>query len=129
MKINRLVNTIALVLCVVSCSKGDYKSGIDYSQFNPEPDTCSPLQVNVGVEAATRAMDALTMVNLVDFDVSAIWNYNALPQNKWYMKQLKVTKPSTAWVTTPMSYWTVTGNLSFFMYAPSASSVDGITPV
>ena len=48
-------------------------SGIDYSTYNPEPDTCSPLLVNVGVEAATRAMDVLTMVNLTDFDVSAIW--------------------------------------------------------
>ena len=129
MKIKGLVNTIVLALCVASCSRSDHMSGIDYSTYNPEPDTCSPLLVKVGVEAATRAMDVLTMVNLTDFDVSAIWNYNALPENKWYMKQLKVTKPSTDWVTTPMSYWTVTGNLSFFMYAPSASTVDGITPI
>ena len=122
MKTNRIVYTIAFALCVASCSRDGHRLGIDYSSYSPEPDTCNPLSVNVGVEAATRAMDALTMVNLVDFDVSAIWNYNALPQNKWYMKQLKVTKPSTDWVTTPMSYWTVTGNLSFFMYAPSASS-------
>ena len=128
MKIKGLVNTIVLALCVASCGSNQ-RPGIDYSTYNPEPDTCSPLLVNVGVEAATRAMDVLTMVNLTDFDVSAIWNYNALPENKWYMKQLKVTKPSTDWVTTPMSYWTVTGNLSFFMYAPSASTVDGITPI
>ena len=128
MKIKGLVNTIVLALCAVSCGT-DQRSGIDYGTYNPEPDTCSPLIVNVGVEKATRAMDALTMVNLTDFDVSAVWNFNALPENKWYMKQLKVTKPSTEWVTTPMSYWTVTGNLSFFMYAPSASTVDGITPI
>ena len=128
MKIKGLVNTIVLALCVASCGSNQ-RPGIDYSTYNPEPDTCSPLIVDVGVEKVTRAMDVLTMVNLTDFDVSAIWNYNALPENKWYMKQKKVTKPSTEWVTTPMSYWTVTGNLSFFMYAPSASTVDGITPV
>lgn len=127
MKIKGLVN-IVLALCVASCGSNQ-RPGIDYSTYNPEPDTCSPLIVNVGLEAATRATDVLTMVNLTDFDVSAIWNYNALPENKWYMKQQKVTKPSTEWVTTPMSYWTVTGNLSFFMYAPSASMVDGITAV
>ncbi|MBR5158325.1 MAG: hypothetical protein IKW84_01915 [Bacteroidaceae bacterium] len=127
MKIKGLVN-IVLALCVASCGSNQ-RPGIDYSTYNPEPDTCSPLIVNVGLEAATRATDVLTMVNLTDFDVSAIWNYNALPENKWYMKQQKVTKPSTEWVTTPMSYWTVTGNLSFFMYAPSASTVDGITPI
>lgn len=118
---------LACTLFAAGCGKGnpDY----DYSGLQPEPDSLNPISVYVDVEHATRAVDPITTLSLTDFDVSAVWNFNALPENKWYFKQLKVTKPSTDWVTTPMSYWTVTGNLSFFMYAPSATPGNGIVPV
>lgn len=112
---------LPLVLCIVSCGKSGLEPYVDSSSLVPEPDTCSPISVYADVQG-TRALDPiqdLTTLESQHFDVSAVWNYNALPENKWYLKQQEVSKQGTDWVTTPMSYWTVTGNLSFFMYAPS----------
>lgn len=128
---NEIAKLLLLLTGFAICSGCDNsdKHLTDYSLMQPEPDTNNPITVSVGVEGATRASDPITIATLTSFDVSAVWNFNALPEHKWYMKQQVVTKPSTAWVTTPMSYWTVSGNLSFFMYAPSANGTNGITPV
>lgn len=129
MKYRNTTVILACMLYAAGCGNGEHQPDYDYSYLQPEPDSLSPISVYVDVERTTRAVDPVTTLSLTDFEVSAIWNYNALPENKWYFKQLKVTKPSTEWVTTPMSYWTVTGNLSFFMYTPAATLTNGIVPV
>ena len=119
---------IAALITVVCCDRSGKTLSEDYDGM-PVADTLSPIALSVGMGPATRAVDPITTLTLTDFDVMAIWNYNGSAANRWYMKQQKVTKPSTVWTTTPPSYWTVTGNLSFFMYAPAATASNGITPV
>lgn len=119
---------LAALMAVVCCDRSEKAGTEDYGKM-PVPDTLSPIAMSVDMGPSTRAVDPITTLTLTDFDVMAIWNYNGSAANRWYMKQQKVTKPSTVWTTTPPSYWTVTGNLSFFMYAPAATASNGISPV
>ena len=118
---------LTVLLAAVSCDHTEnHILTVDYGEC-PVPDSLSPIAMNVEMGPSTRAVDPLTTPNLTSFDVMAIWNYNGSAANKWYLRGQEVTKPSTVWTTTPPSYWTVTGNLSFFMYTPKASA--NIVPV
>lgn len=113
---------LPLLLAAGACSEHNGPE----SQDQPVADHDSPIVVDM---PGTKGVDPLTTATLVDFDMSAIWDFNGTSTNTWYMKQEKVTKSGSVWTTTPPSYWTVTGNLSFFMYAPSSASSPGIEPV
>ena len=129
MRIELIKHTLILtvLLAAVSCDHTEnHILTVDYGEC-PVPDSLSPIAMNVEMGPSTRAVDPLTTPNLTSFDVIAIWNYNGSAANKWYLRGQEVTKPSTVWTTTPPSYWTVTGNLSFFMYTPKASA--NIVPV
>lgn len=129
MRIGLIKHTLILtvLLAAVSCDHTEnHILTVDYGEC-PVPDSLSPIAMSVEMGPSTRAVDPLTTPNLTSFDVMAIWNYNGSAANKWYLRGQEVTKPSTVWTTTPPSYWTVTGNLSFFMYTPKASA--NIVPV
>jgi len=113
---------LPLVLAAGACSDRNVLE----PQEQPVSDPDSPIVASV---TGTKGVDPLTTATLTDFDMSAIWNFNGTSANTWYIKGQKVTKPATVWTTTPPSYWTVTGNLSFFMYVPSATENNGIQMV
>ncbi|MCR5244547.1 MAG: fimbrillin family protein [Bacteroidales bacterium] len=114
-------------LSVAACSGRHDNLSADRPE-EPVADTDSPIVIDADIPGS-KAVDPLTTSTLESFDVSAIWNYDGTSTNKWYLKQQAVTKPTTVWTTTPPSYWTLTGNLSFFMYAPSSTSVPGLEAV
>ena len=109
-----VLSCLCMAALLQSCSSDDVvRRGV------PEPDYDSPIEMST---AFTKAMDPLANSNLhiQKFDISAIWNYDGSSTNKWYIDTQEVVRNgSSQWVTAPMSYWPVLGNLSFFFYAPS----------
>ena len=76
---------LPLLLAAGACSEHNGPE----SQDQPVADHDSPIVVDM---PGTKGVDPLTTATLVDFDMSAIWNFNGTSANTWYLKQEKVTK-------------------------------------
>lgn len=101
-------------LFVTSCQK-------EYDELIVS-DTAIEVYVPWNTDNTTRGMDPLQNENLENFGFSAIWNYDGVSTNQWYISELPIVKDKTAanpWVLNPTAYWPIVGDLSFFFHAPS----------
>jgi len=88
-----------------------------------------PIEINASVASSTKGQDPTGIVEIQNFGMSAIWNYDSSPVNRWMLTdqlvQKEVVDESTHtynWIINPQAFWPLAGTLSFFFYTPFKDS-------